>query len=1519
MTRLVLWLGGLVERAGGRWVPGGRLGAVSCGLACCLGSASAQTNLTFYVSPTGSDTSAGTAQAPFATLEQARDTIRAARAGQVSNSLATIQVQNGTYYRTQTFELTSADANLNILAEPTASPRLRGGARLEAAWFSLVDSNSPVWRRLDASAQGVVLQADLGAHSITNLGALRLRGMSGLSGSDPGPFTAELFCNDLPLELARWPNAGSWATVAGTTATNVFTYSGSRPNRWLNAPDPWYHGYWYYLWADFTLPGTAINTNTSLITMAQAPRSYGIRSGQPWFAFNLLEEIDIPGEYYIDRGNQMLYLWPPANFAAADLFLSQLDSPLISVQGATNIVMDGLELTGGRGDLLSIDSVCLNVEFRNGRLLGAGRRGATLDGVSNRVTACEIALSGDHGVALAGGNRLTLVAGGNAVRDCRIHDFGRLSFTYTPAVLLSGDGQSVLHNEIFSAPHAAILFTGNEHQIAFNEIYRVCLWTSDAGAIYSGRDWGYRGNRIQDNFIHDIASGFSGLGVHAVYLDDCVSGIEVSSNVVYRVQNYALFNGGGRDNLWLNNVVARCGTFHYGDSRGTTSIVNTPGSSWNLLERIEAMNYQQPTWSNAYPALAAIPDNYNLLSPYKTPGGTVFSRNVGWTNTTAFTQSGSAFSYYAQWTNNITNSNPLFVDEANLDLTLQSNSPAFTLPGFGAIPFLAIGVGLPRLTNEQAVPAPPGFAAAQAWIDPKLDSNCVVQICYGATDCGRAVSNWDHAIATNVSVRGIASFQVPLGSAQFFYGRFRAANNEGETWSQTAFVFPLSNLPPVFVSNPFTNPAATASHPYSGSIAASATDPNLGDTLTFHKLAGPAWLSVATGGSLSGTPAEADAGLNSFTVSATDAGGLSASATMLLIVNVLPVGDLLKANNTTNLNLASSWVWGVPPVATNVAVWDSTVTGANTVSLGGNLSWGGIRITNVGGAVTVNSGNTLSLGAAGLDLGEASQNLTLNCALALTAPQEWTTGSGRTLTLGGTVTNGGNLLTISGAGNSVLNGKITGSSGLTKNDAGQMQLLGTSDFTGPVVCNGGQTVIVGSGLGSASMVTLNAGAQLVASTATSVSRPVTLNGGNLRNWLNNATFSFTGGITLAGPGTFTFKYLDNRCILSVTTAKITGNYGISVIQENNSGTATVGVLQLGADGNDYAGDTIMRGGTLKITTPAGSTNALPNGPGKGNLILDGASFTAAFDLNGHSEMINGLLGTNGPAAPTVFNNGGGSVILTVGDGDATGAFPGALADHTAGTGTLALAKVGLGRQNLSGTNTYSGPTLVSAGALLVNGQLSTNAVTIASGGTLGGSGLIRGPVIVQSGGSLAPSTPGPQPSSLTVSNSVTFQGGAFAVMVLDKSLSPSNDLLAASSIAFNGSLLVTNLGPALAAGDRFQLFSTAAPSGSFANFVFPALAPGLAWTNQLAVNGSIAVCATVPVTPTHIRFSLAADATQAHLFWPSNYIGWLVESNAVSVADTNFWFAVPGAEATNELFLNIDQARTNVFYRMLHP
>ena len=120
----------------------------------------------------------------------------------------------------------------------------------------------------------------------------------------------------------------------------------------------------------------------------------------------------------------------------------------------------------------------------------------------------------------------------------------------------------------------------------------------------------------------------------------------------------------------------------------------------------------------------------------------------------------------------------------------------------------------------------------------------------------------------------------------------------------------VTNRPPTFLTNPFTIASANAGQLYSSTLAANASDPN-GDPITFAKASGPAWLSVASNGSLSGTPISSDVGTNAFVVRATDPSGLFSTATMNLVVVAAPPIIVSAVLQGTNLQL--NWVGGIAP------------------------------------------------------------------------------------------------------------------------------------------------------------------------------------------------------------------------------------------------------------------------------------------------------------------------------------------------------------------------------------------------------------------------------------------------------------------------------------------------------------------------------------------------------------------------------------------------------------------------------
>jgi hypothetical protein len=677
--------------------PGGQTGARRCvpdgtaWTACDCATYGAE----FAVSLTGSDSAPGTLAQPFETLERAQTAVRAAfRAGTPAGGVV-VWLRGGIYERSATLTLGAADsgrpgAPVTWRSYPGEIVRLVGGHRLDPSWFAPVTATSPVWSRLDPSAQGNVMSINLAPHGVTNFGQLAPRGFGVEHDA-----ALELFVDGAPMTLARWPDvnaadpkSGFAATAAPVTATS-FAYTGTRPARWTGARDVWLHGFWGNTWADMHVPVANIDPTSSVVTVT-SNTGYPLKAGQPYLAYNLLEELTSPGEWYLDRATGLLYLWPPSTPLSSDIIVSVLDAPLVQMTNAAYITLRDLTLEATHARLAEIQSgdhdALEGLTLRN-----AGTDGAFVQGTNLSVHHCLVTGTGGRGVSVSGGDRPTLTPANNVVDGCAIHDFARWTWTYHPGVDVAGVANIVRNNRIYDAPHAAILFRGNEHLIELNEIYRVCNASSDAGAIYSGRNWGFRGVSVKNNFIHDLQTWQTGLGVHGIYLDDTLAGIDVEGNVFYAVSGAALKHGGGRDDVLTNNVVARCGTALASDTRGASGM-------YDLLPDLESVHYQQDPWKSRYAACAAIPDSWTALTAagalWLYPQGTIFSRNVGFMNGQFMSTSTAAVAakYFAETKDNVSNQDPLFVDEKNLDLTLSPNSPALQIPGFQPIPFHNIGI-----------------------------------------------------------------------------------------------------------------------------------------------------------------------------------------------------------------------------------------------------------------------------------------------------------------------------------------------------------------------------------------------------------------------------------------------------------------------------------------------------------------------------------------------------------------------------------------------------------------------------------------------------------------------------------------------------------------------------------------------------------------------------------------------------------------------------------------------------------
>ena len=390
---------------------------------------------------------------------------------------------------------------------------------------------------------------------------------------------------------------------------------------------------------------------------------------------------------------------------------------------------------------------------------------------------------------------------------------------------------------------------------------------------------------------------------------------------------------------------------------------------------------------------------------------------------------------------------------------------------------------------------------------------------------------------------------------------------------------------------------------------------------------------------------------------------------------------------------------------------------------------------------------------------------------------------------------------------------------------------------------------------------------------------------------NSATIS---GI-ISGAGAFTVRCGVNVTPISFGTLTLGGNNTFSGALTINPFVKVV-AANANALGTTAGGTTVNAGGALALNL--GGTYASEG------LTLNAGGIAGAGALENLSgaNVLNG--GITLASASTLGVTAGN---LTLG-GVISGAFP--------------LTKTGPGALTLTAAETYSAGTLVNAGTLYVNGSLPIgNAVSVYSGGGLGGVGIINGPVTVQNGASLAPGVGAP--GKLTVNGPLNLFGNT--TMLLNKATPTNSQIAGVSALVYGGTLSVTNLGGTLAVGDTFKLFSAQEYYGGFTTLNLPALGANLSWSNSLASNGSLQVITNPPsVSLVPIKVSFSFSGGQLLFSWPADHTGWRLVAQTNNLAtglssNTNDWSTVNGSALTNQVAIPVDPTKPTEFYRLVYP
>ncbi|MBQ3553681.1 MAG: right-handed parallel beta-helix repeat-containing protein [Clostridia bacterium] len=673
-----------------------------------------------YVAPDGNDSGDGSVGNPYATITAAKNRIRELKAAGVNPQKGfVVYLRGGNYELQEGVVFTEEDSGTETApivyrSYPGEQATLVGGASLPADKFVPIADEAIKERIVEKNARDKVLQINLKELGFENYGELYLRGAysyrTPLKSNRPKFNPPELIVNDELLTVARYPNnesmkvqkvlkqgyPGGLKDYEDYVESFVITPGDKRIDNWLNAKEAIMHGYWYWDWADQSVFITKIDTAANSIESHQGSL-YGMKEGQTFYVYNLIEEIDIPGEYYLDRESGILYMYPPEGFTSKSaVTLSLLEQDAITIRGASYIDFKGIDFTTLRAGAIIMESghhirvmeseIKYTADFAI-EILKHTQDCGVIDCYIHDV---------DGGVMLYAGIAQNLTPGRGYVENCEFERFSRLTKTYRGAVNISGVENRVAYNEIHDAPHVASMIGGFDSIIEYNEVYDVLNEADDMSALYTGLTLLMRGQQVRYNYIHDLYSeSSSGAGARAVYLDNSQSGVTVMGNIIENVQDEACMINGGHDNTFYNNIVINSEAGIY--MQVSPDIINDPeGGVQRAIETItksahwddpSAEPWKQPIFTERYPEMLAMLDNHPELPMNNKSINNVFI------NTQDSTFSDTSIASLLQEEGNIElRKDPGFYDMKNRNYLLKEDSSVYdAIPDFVPLPFSRMG------------------------------------------------------------------------------------------------------------------------------------------------------------------------------------------------------------------------------------------------------------------------------------------------------------------------------------------------------------------------------------------------------------------------------------------------------------------------------------------------------------------------------------------------------------------------------------------------------------------------------------------------------------------------------------------------------------------------------------------------------------------------------------------------------------------------------------------------------------
>ena len=554
-----------------------------------------------FVSTVGDDSGDGSEEEPLRTLEKAIDVANEMR--EDSDKLIEILLREGTYSVTNTIKIINSqkdDSLLKISAYQDEKVTINAGVDIPLSAMNIADSDFTN-AIIDKPNAGSVLQYNLKDAQIEDFGEISLRGHLI---SDEKEAQAELSLNGEVQKLAGWPN-GEYTGLIKPIDSNEYgkrTKSGiangcsfkvnyDRPSQWSKPEQAWLSGtigpnyeFDYY-------PVSRFDSKEKRVYLSRgALEKYYT---EPYYRFeNVPEELDEPGEYYIDRQSGMLYFYPPEDAPKDSVLTITMSTPTLDVsrkapnsmfriENSKNIVFENLIFKGGRGSAITGKNNS-NIKFINCEINSFGEHGLRFDASTDiTISDCKIHDVGQDGILFVScGNYQTLSPSNIVVSNNDIYNFARLERSYKTGIDFGYRcvGATAANNHIHNGPHAGMIFYGVNNDIYGNEFDHLVTEFSDMDALYcnnSSYPW-ERGNKIHNNYFHDIGkssmNGRHQINVRAIRTDNRGCGLNIYENLFYNIGDGGNGNGNngigaitaeGTRNRIFNNLFVDCNEAYF--------------------------------------------------------------------------------------------------------------------------------------------------------------------------------------------------------------------------------------------------------------------------------------------------------------------------------------------------------------------------------------------------------------------------------------------------------------------------------------------------------------------------------------------------------------------------------------------------------------------------------------------------------------------------------------------------------------------------------------------------------------------------------------------------------------------------------------------------------------------------------------------------------------------------------------------------------------------------------------------